>query len=80
MAHHLNHRLVGWANYFCLGAVSKAYRAVTAHACRRLRQWLVETQKVQGSIWSRFHDRYLHADLGLINLVACRQRFSWANA
>jgi RNA-directed DNA polymerase len=80
MAYHLNHRLVGWANYFCLGAVSKAYRAVTAHACRRLRQWLVETQKVQGSVWSRFHDRYLHADLGLINLVACRQRFSWANA
>jgi RNA-directed DNA polymerase len=78
MAYHLNHRLVGWANYFCLGAVSKAYRAVTAHACRRLRQWLVETQKVQGSIWSRFHDRHLHADLGLINLVACRQRFSWA--
>jgi RNA-directed DNA polymerase len=80
MAAHLNLRLVGWANYFCLGWVSKAYRAVTAHACRRLRQWLVETKQVQGSIWSRYHDRALHDDLGLINLVACRHRFSWAKA
>jgi hypothetical protein len=80
MAGHLNRLLVGWANYFCLGAVSKAYRVVTAHACRRLRQWLVTTPKVQGSVWSRYNDHHLHADLGLINLVACRHRFSWAKA
>lgn len=78
MAGHLNQMLVGWANYFCLGWVSRAYRAVTAHACHRLRQWLRGTQKVQGSIWSRYHDRYLHHELGLINLPACRHRFSWA--
>jgi RNA-directed DNA polymerase len=80
MAGHLSSRLRGWANYFCLGWVSKAYRAVTAHACRRLRQWLLGTRKVQGSIWSRYHDRYLHEELGLIDLVACRRRFSWAKA
>jgi RNA-directed DNA polymerase len=80
MAGHLNRILIGWANYFCLGWVSRAYRAVTAHACHRLRQWLVGTQKVQGSIWSRFNDRHLHERLGLINLAACRHRFSWAKA
>ena len=80
MAGHLTEKLVGWANYFCLGTVSRAYRAVTAHACYRLRQWLVGTQKVQGSIWSRFNDRYLHNELGLIDLQACRRRFSWAKA
>jgi group II intron reverse transcriptase/maturase len=80
MAGRLNRMLVGWANYFCLGTVSKAYRAVTAHACHRLRQWLVGTQQVQGSIWARHTDRYLHEELGLINLVACRHRFSWATA
>jgi RNA-directed DNA polymerase len=80
MAGHLNRMLVGWANYFCLGWVSRAYRAVTAHACHRLRQWLVGTQQVQGSIWARHNDRYLHDELGLINLVACRHRFSWAKA
>jgi RNA-directed DNA polymerase len=80
MAGHLNQMLVGWANYFRLGAVSRAYRAVTAHACHRLRQWLVGTQKVQGSIWSRFHDRYLHNELGLTDLVVRRRRFSRAQA
>jgi RNA-directed DNA polymerase len=80
MAGHLNRILIGWANYFCLGWVSRAYRAVTAHACHRLRQWLVGTQKVQGSIWSRYNDRHLHGRLGLINLAACRHRFSWAKA
>jgi RNA-directed DNA polymerase len=80
MAGRLNSLLAGWAHYFCLGSVSSAYRAVTTHSCRRLRQWLVGTQKVQGSMWSRFNDHYLHEDLGLINLAACHHRFSWAKA
>jgi hypothetical protein len=80
MAGHLNHLLVGWANYFCLGFVSNAYRAVTAHACRTLRPWWVTTPKVHGSVWSRYTTASLHEDLGLLNLVACRQRFSWAKA
>jgi hypothetical protein len=36
----LNQMMNGWANYFCLGSVSKAYRAVDGHACMRLRHWL----------------------------------------
>jgi hypothetical protein len=39
-----------------------------AHACHRLRQWLVEKFKVQGSRWARFSDRYLHETLGLLRL------------
>jgi RNA-directed DNA polymerase len=80
MANYLNSKLEGWARYFCLGWVSKAYRTVTAQACRRLRRWLRTTKQVQGSIWSRYNDRYLHKQLGLINLVLCRRRFSWAKA
>jgi RNA-directed DNA polymerase len=34
----LNRTMVGWANYFCLGPVSQAYRAVDGHARKRLRQ------------------------------------------
>jgi hypothetical protein len=64
----LNRMLVGWANYFCLGTVAAAYRKVTAHACHRLRQWLVRKYKVRGSRWSRFWDRYLHETLGLVRL------------
>jgi group II intron reverse transcriptase/maturase len=80
MASYLTTKLEGWAHYFCLGWVSKAYQAVTAHACRRLRQWLLTTKKLQGSIWSRYNDRYLHKELGLIDLPVCRRRFSWAKA
>jgi RNA-directed DNA polymerase len=35
----LNRMMIGWANYFCLGPVSKAYSAVDMHAHRRLRRW-----------------------------------------
>ena len=28
----LNRKLLGWSNYFCLGPVSRAYRAVDSHA------------------------------------------------
>src|SRR4029077_19955175 len=42
----LNCTMIGWANYSCLGPVSKAYRAVESHACKRLRQWLCAKHKV----------------------------------
>jgi RNA-directed DNA polymerase len=64
----LNRLLRGWANYFCLGTVTSAYRKVTAHACHRLRQWLVRKHRVRGSRWSRFSDHYLHETLGLVRL------------
>ena len=36
----LNRLLLGWSNYFCLGPVSRAYRAIDRHGRHRLRQWL----------------------------------------
>ena len=45
----LNRKLVGWANYFRLGPVSAAYRAIDQHVTRRLRQWLCRKHKVQRS-------------------------------
>jgi len=50
----LNRMLNGWANYFCLGPVSKAYRAVEQHACKRLRQWLCAKHKVRGWVPGSF--------------------------
>ena len=46
MVRKLNQMMNGWANYFCLGPVSKAYRAIEQHARRRLRQWLCAKHKV----------------------------------
>ena len=68
MVGRLNHILRGWANYFCLGTVTAAYRTVTAHVCHRLRQWLVRKFKVRRSRWSRYSDRYLHETLRLLRL------------
>src|ERR1700730_12225411 len=45
----LNRTMIGWANYFCLGPVSKAYRAVDQHARERLRQWLCAKHKGVGT-------------------------------
>ena len=42
----LNQMMIGWANYFCLGSASKAYRAIEQHADKRLRQWLCIKHKV----------------------------------
>ncbi len=33
----LNRKLRGWSHYFCLGPVSRAYRALDRHSCHRLR-------------------------------------------
>lgn len=75
---HLNRMLVGWANYFCLGPVSQAYRAIDQHVCRRLRQWLCVKHKDPGRGAARFPDEHLYRDLGLQRLGPRTRNFSWA--
>jgi group II intron reverse transcriptase/maturase len=74
----LNRMITGWGNYFCLGPVSKAYRAVDRHARNRLRQWLRKKHKVPGRATARFTDAYLHQTLGLIHLGKRTASFPWA--
>jgi hypothetical protein len=74
----LNRLLVGWANYFCLGPVSQAYRAIDQHVCRRLRQWLCVKHQVRGHGTARFPDARLYQGLGLVRLSARTRSFSWA--
>lgn len=76
----LNRRLVGWANYFSLGPVSKAYRSVDQHTRRRLRQWLCMKHKVRNRGIRRFPDAYLHETLGLVELQERTRSFSWAKS
>jgi len=76
----LNRLLLGWSNYFCLGPVSPAYRAIDRHSRQRLRRWLCAKHKVKGRGTSRFPDQYLHEELGLIRLSARPKSFPWAKA
>ena len=72
----LNRAMTGWANYFQLGQVSPAYRAVDAHAIRRLRQWLCRKHKVRAGKYVRFPDKRLWNDLGLARLAQRTATFS----
>ncbi len=75
----LNRKLTGWSNYFCLGPVSKAYKMVDRHVCRRLRQWLCAKHKIRGQGTSHFPDKHLYDELSLVQLEMRTRNFSWAN-
>jgi len=76
----INQKLIGWSNYFRLGPVSKACRAVDQHVTCRLRQWLCAKHKVRGRGTSRFPDKYLYENLGLVRLSARTRNFPWAKS
>jgi len=76
----LNRTMIGWANYFCLGPVSKAYCAVDRHARKRLRQWLCSKHRVSWQATKKFSDAILHEGLGLVRLTKRTRSFPWATS
>ena len=76
----LNRTMIGWANYFCLGPVSKAYRVVEQHARKRLRQWLCAKHQVRRPAFTQFPDAKLHDVLGLVRLTTRTSSFPWATS
>ena len=76
----LNRTMGGWANYFCLGPVSTAYRAVDSYAKMRLRLWLRTKHKLSGRANGMFPDTYLYGALGLVRLDRRTRNFPWAKA
>ncbi len=64
----INRSLEGWANYFCIGSVGKAYRALDLYAKGRLRRWLCWKHKDASWGTARYPDEYLYERLGLVCL------------
>src|ERR1700687_723190 len=76
----LNRMMIGWANYFCLGPVSKAYLALDHHACQRLRRWLCSKHKERWPAYTRFPSASLYDVLGLVQLPHRTANLPWAKA
>ncbi|HEX5462164.1 MAG TPA: group II intron reverse transcriptase/maturase [Steroidobacteraceae bacterium] len=76
----LNDGLRGWANYFALGPVEDAYRAIERYVTRRLRRWLCIKHEIRGSGSYRFTDQYLHDTLGLVCIRDLVHNLPWAIA
>jgi RNA-directed DNA polymerase len=80
MVGRLNRKLRGWANYFTLGPVSPAYRAVDRYVASRLRRWLCKKHKGPGRGIARYPDSYLYDELGLVRLSERTRNLPWAKA
>ena len=80
MVERLNRMLIGWANYFCLGSISKAYSAVDMHARRRLRRWLCDKHSEPRPGYKRFPEASLHSVYGLVQLPHRTASLPWAKA